>query len=378
MAGIVKFIGLGTCLICVSAFGSRLIWSPPQDEALRSRLGTTAAEESVPSDSLPRQPIGEPPDETNPFVMTAFAELDTDVDGAPVSETHSAEHRTAVEAAIVNRFPGLSNDVVAGWVDGYADLSLDELGLLLEQKQRLPEFVPGGRCFSNLPTASEPPPVIAQNGIFETARMTVRNNLLHLDTPGHRRQQLLTTLDGLDARVEPSSIRLSAPSFDFSSGRTITSGSPLHLAIIDNPQAMFRLEPGCVLTRRGNFERLEDGRLGLRYGSETLALYGDIQIPSAARQLRIETNGLVTCRSDAADNEARRRTEIGRIQVAVIEDMSLLQSHNGVFFTLPAEEMEHQVIMTAAVPLKLNAVELSNTKSDAELKALERLEKLQR
>ena len=139
---------------------------------------------------------------------------------------------------------------------------------------------------------------------------------------------------------------------------------------------MFRLEPGCVLTRCGTFKRLDDGRLGMQVGDKSLALFGDIKIPENALGLYVRETCELTYRVGAESDSNPLRKPVGKIQVAVVDDLSQLRSSNGVFFTLPSDLQEACVTMTTNIGLKSGKIELSNVDPDEALKVLARLEKL--
>ena len=62
--------------------------------------------------------------------------------------------------------------------------------------------------------------------------------------------------------------------------------------------------------------------------------------------------------------------------MAVVDDLSRLQSSNGVFFTLRDESQTDRLKMTMSVELKSESLELSNVDPDKEMDALHRFEML--
>ena len=152
----------------------------------------------------------------------------------------------------------------------------------------------------------------------------------------------------------------------------------MHVAVAlkHDRHAMFRLEPGCVLTRCGAFQRLADGRLGLHIGGDAFSVSGDIIIPKNATGLRISKTGEVTHQVASGKGGESSRKSLGHIQMAVVDDLSRLQSSNGVFFTLRDESQTDRLKMTMSVELKSESLELSNVDPDKEMDALHRFEML--
>lgn len=290
----------------------------------------------------------------------------------------SQKQREAVEQAVRRHFPDLDDDVLAGWVDAYADLSPQELEQLLLQKSLVPT-ADGAASFLSEYTVELPSAGTAsQQSYFKAARTILRHNILHAETPGYRRRTVNTMVTEPSAGGDSASIALTTPSFDFTPANRTVSQSPLHVALADKYSygTMFRLEPGCILTRFGRFERLEDGRLGLKVGTQSLALYGDITIPADGANVYIDTTGLVTSVVGGDNGEKSTRLEYGRIPVAAVYDMSVLQSNNGVFFKVPVEEIGRSVTMASKISLTIRALENSNVDVEKERSRLKRIELL--
>lgn len=309
------------------------------------------------------------------IVLTAFAQATAEVDGEPNESPSAPERRMAVEDMIRSRFPKLDSDELAGWVDSYVDIPLGELRELLDQKAMLSPTSPSrSAVFAEVAELLDSH-ANSQSDFYTQAKKIVKSNLLHVTTPGYRRQRILTQLRGIDAKVDVSSIQLMAPSFDYSPAALVQSESPLHVAMVLNRDrhAMFRLEPGCVLTRCGAFERLDDGRLGLKIGERSLALFGDIKIPEDALDVRIDRTGRITHRTDGNKNA---RELLGQIQAAIIDDLSLLRSSNGVFFSLAPELIDRHVRMSPKIEFDSPALELSNVDPVEEAETLARIIKL--
>jgi flagellar basal body rod protein FlgG len=288
--------------------------------------------------------------------------------------------RTAVEKLILRHFPDLDKDVLAGWADSYAELPLADLQQLLAQKAMLPRFDAVGTFLDGHAAELDAPDVASQKLYLSAIRTILRHNILHAETPGHRRQLVTTMVPELSAGIDGSNIQLAPAAFDFTAAAATPSGHRLHVALSDRSadRTMFRLEPGCILTRCGRFQRLADGRIGIKLGTQSLALYGDITIPEGITDAYIDTTGLVSHVTTPANKEKRVRVEFGQIQVAVIDDVTLLQSHNGVFFELPLDKIDEQVHMTTKMSLASRALEQSNVKVEQEIDRMKRVDFLSR
>lgn len=293
-----------------------------------------------------------------------------------------AARRSSVRAAILRRFPDLNANVLAGWVDAYVDVPAAELEVLLEQRQQLPQIAPLHRLMTPFDAQpSSPLEILASKTQSVSTAAEMRNllkqNLLHLKTPGHRRRVVRTELNELTAEATASSVRLSAPEFDFSDGAIAPSRDPLHVAILQPPAAMFLLHSATnpemrLLTRNGRFQRLKDGQLGLKSGSTSLVFGDQVRVPEGVAHVQITANGQLTWQNAAGETVSG-----GRISLAMVHDLSCLQSQNGVYFRLPADAAAGAVTMTSDVKLQPQAVELSNTEPEVEHRMLEYLQTLE-
>jgi flagellar basal body rod protein FlgG len=310
-------------------------------------------------------------------VVAAQAADDPAADG-----DSEAARRSSVRAAILRHFPDLNANVLAGWVDAYVDVPAAELEVLLEQRQQLPQIAPLHRLMTPFDAQPSSLPEISASktqsvSSAEEMRSLLKQNLLHLQTPGHRRRVVRTELDELTAEATAHSMRLSAPEFDFADGAVVPSANALHVAIVQPQAAMFLLHSATnpemrLLTRNGRFQRLNEGRIGLKSGSTSLVLSEEVRIPEAAERVRIAANGQVTWQ-----NAAGEAVSGGRISLAVVHDPGCLQSQNGVYFRLPADAAAGLVTMTSDVMLRPQSVELSNTVPETEIRMLEYLQTLE-
>lgn len=315
------------------------------------------------------------------LAMNSIAAAQGPVEAVPQATAATREQREAAEEVIREYFPDLDKDVLAGWVDVYADLSSQELAQLMQQKSMLP-LTEGASTFLSGYTAELQLPggVKSQQDFFSVAKTILRNNILHAETPGYRRRMVKTMVAVPSAGADPTVIELAKPVFDFTPAGRFVTQNPLHVSLADKRGfgTMFRLEPGCVLTRCGRFERLEDGRLGLKVGQQSLVLYGDIKIPAHVSNAYIDTSGLVSSVTSPSSGEKTSRVKYGQIQVAAIYNVSLLQSTNGVFFKVPVEEIDRAVKMISKVSLVSRSLEQSNVDVAKEMDRLERIKFLDR
>lgn len=395
MTRILQATGLGICAICIALLAMQQFTTSAQPDVLteydtlwEDHVGY--ADRDLPfydSEEVDERNDVQVADAAGPEMrLAAFAQ--TTIDGqlaeqpetssADTGNTSSKEQRTATRNLIQKRFPDLDKDELAGWVDAYVDMPLNELDVLLEQKRLLPRISPAGSgLFAEIDDLLAPS-TSNQTSFFAKAQSIARNNLIHLTTPGHRREKIQTQLDNIHADGDAASTRIVSSVFDFTPGSTVPSDNPMHVAVAlkDDRRAMFRLEPGCVLTRCGAFQRLADGKLGLRIGDDAFSASGNIIIPENALELRISKTGEVTHQvASGKDGEAFRK-QIGRIQMAVVDDLSRLRSSNGVFFTLPEELRKEHLKMTTKVALRPKSLELSNVDLVKETTALHRFEML--
>ena len=277
-----------------------------------------------------------------------------------------------VLASIEFHFPDLPTHVKSGWVDTYCGMPLDELNILLDQKKLMPSILQVSNSFLQ-PGADiniEPAERIPQTPIHHL-RSTVINNLQNAATVGYRRRLTNTSLAVPMPETSSDRITNSTAAFDFTQGAISVSNNSLHVAIQHDPFAMFRLEPGCVLTRNGQFERLDDGRLGVQGDSVSLGLFGVDVIPAEAVNVAIAEDGTVTFMHEDVVKSA------GKISLVRVTAPESLFSQNGVYFTLTADVGSEQLQATDNASLVSNSFEESNVIIEREWQLLDHFERLE-
>jgi hypothetical protein len=253
-----------------------------------------------------------------------------------------------VVRTIERYFPEMDAESVAIWAEQYASTPIEELEFLLEQKKLMGGFESSAflnelNAVSDQIGLSETHSAIVERTASELAEFNIQNLL----RPGYRQQLLLPSGDLTDSQ--------SAPVFDFSPGRSIVTGQPLHLMIQDGPSYMFRLEPGNRVTRCGRFERMGDGRLAVRAAGELIPLYESPVIPTDPDTLRVANTGQTF--QDTTDGIAELP---GPIPIVMIRSLGRLTSSDGVIFEVdePAEVLtQHEPSLLIQGQLELSNVD---------------------
>ncbi|MFO1003306.1 MAG: hypothetical protein U0936_23475 [Planctomycetaceae bacterium] len=105
----------------------------------------------------------------------------------------------------------------------------------------------------------------------------------------------------------------------YETGRLQPSPVPTHVAIASkNGALMFCLE-GNMYTRRGDFQRLADGRLGLVTSSGSYALQDSTPIPESITSLEISPTGEIFYDANGQPTSAGH---VGIVQLSGIESPS--------------------------------------------------------
>lgn len=330
--------------------------------------------------SVAPESIDPPTAETNADLQFALltAANDTLLETVSAKETNSGERRGVVSERIEAHFPQLPEHVRRGWVDTYLDMPLDELDNLLEQKKLMPSILPltsfmsgsadhdyssNIEILSTRQTAAD---------TFAVARATILHNLKNALTAGYRRQHVVMVASTLESTSESQNISSCPTAFDMTTGRIQQSHDNLHLAIEGDSNAMFRLEPGCVLTRCGQFKRLSDGHIGVTVGNVDLALSGLDVVPDDAVHINILDDGTVQYSQNKVVHTA------GKIELFNVDSNSLsgLSSKNGVYFSVPADQIDSVLITARNASLTSRAFEGSNVDINTEWQLYDHLERL--
>ena len=301
--------------------GRRVDHSP----AGEAPLDSTAAEDSLPI----------------AFVSHPTPTENAEFRSAEVMDQHEPdpEHRRAIRNLIQQQFPHTDAVATEIWVETYAEMSLDEITFVLEQKRRS-SSKPGaglsGSWITSMPSltetvSAEPLPSSPESAVEIAVRM-VETNLRSAYSLGFRRTVVLPEAD-----FQPDSGFADKPrsspvtSFrSFESGTLIGSPVATHVALTKENSTMFCLE-GNRLTRRGDFQPLADRRLGIVTSSEEIAAAESTPLPEGATDVQISQNGIIQFKTAAGEDG-----EAGRISVCNVTDLAELRSDDGVSFTVTA------------------------------------------
>jgi flagellar basal body rod protein FlgG len=346
------------------------------------------------SNAAPCEELGSPPAAAT-FPVKPFSHHEVDADGslfpeflktaaadlpAPQSEIQTAaatspasplERQRLVEL-IQRMFPGADDKAVQLWADVYEGTDLGEAEFLLEQKRRLSGSLDldlsGGGVMQNSEFSFS---VAEADPSEKSAEQLIQNNLRCFRTIGYRSHIVLPEAAS-DARVNLSPAPPSNPFVTFRSfeqGSLIQSPVPTHVAAeTTDGSVMFHLE-GDLVTRRGDFQRLPDGRVGLITSHGMFALRDSPAISSDIENLRILADGQIVNADDSA------ASPLGQIQIVRVPDLHRLTSTDGVIFhydvSHPGSMLE--VVPSAEVSLRTNCLELSNVKHDEDNRLLNQL-----
>lgn len=174
----------------------------------------------------------------------------------------------------------------------------------------------------------------------ERALGVTANNIANLNTPGFKRSQVrfseltaaANTADPTAAgRIEASGVAARAAAPVFEQGELRQTGQALDLAIEGQGFIEVLGPDGQSLLWRGG--ALSIGQDGLLSTADGLPLRALVSVPEGASDLRIGLDGLVTGLL-AGDTVA---TELGRIDIAMVRDVSALQSLSGGLYRADAE-----------------------------------------
>ncbi|MCP4507616.1 MAG: hypothetical protein GY826_14655 [Fuerstiella sp.] len=201
--------------------------------------------------------------------------------------------------------------------------------------------------------------------------MIVRENLVQADTPGYRRRRIVTHPESFSSSADSLNGLQPREVFDLQPGKVHPCQQPFYMAIADNPELMFQLEPGDLLTRSGTFVRLPDGRLGIQNKDGAVALSAQITIPEDTGAIQVSTSGTVSF-SDAVGE----LQPAGELKLAIVTELVDFHSANGVFFTTSTDPS--MVPMADRTPVVTSALESSNVDIEYEWKLADHYERLSR
>lgn len=298
-------------------------------------------------------------------------EQTTDAVAAPVAGANP-EARRRLESLIQRMFPDASVVAVSAWADAYADMDLEEVEFILEQKRAM-----SGSLDSEIATAmlGTPLSAVSAETLLSTvgispiveAQNAVRMNLQCAWSSGYRRTVVIPEAVGsqnitVNAQSNPRRVTMFR---SFEVGRIQPSPVPTHVAIASkNGSLMFALE-GHTYTRRGDFQRLADGRLGLVTSAGQYALRDSTPIPESATSVTITPLGEIMYSADG------QLASAGHVGIVELSELNRLQTVDGVFFT--GETPSESPVTAVSAELTIHQLEMSNVNRSDDTELLELL-----
>jgi flagellar basal body rod protein FlgG len=287
-------------------------------------------------------------------------------------ENHSVSadaDRSAIFGIIRSVFPDADDETVNVWAETFSGMSAVEIRDVLEQKRAISGsldsiFTPGLRPLTDPPGIAEQALAVMSSS-RDAERQASEINLRNAWTVGYRRRLVLPAVQAAD---ENTGTVGGQDFIDFSPGRVLQSPYSLHAAITGDALQMFLLEGGQV-TRRGDFVRLSDGRVGIRTATGERALE-DSPVTEANARLRILEHGELQCSLSTG-----QWTGCGRAAVVEVLRPDLLKTTDGVLFEAKNPSEVWTLVSSGAVYLQPGRVEISNVDASEELLRLEALDR---
>lgn len=345
-------------------------------------LANGVAREANPEPAADSKPYGdisaESPNENDSnsisFVSHANASENAEQRSAEFIEkgTPNLGHRTEIRNLILQHFPNTDASVADVWVETYADMSLDEVRFILEQKQQSSNEIGNGFSVSSLAHGVETAPSPSEsNQQTSVLIQMVNTNLRCAYSIGYRRTVVLPeVVSHCESKTTAKSLGVLATCFrSFESGALIATPIATYVALTNEDSMMFCLE-GNRLTRRGDFQLLPDRRLGIVTSGEQMASAESTPLPDDATDVQILQNGRIQFR-----NAAGVTGDAGRIAVCSVTDLAQLQSDDGVFFTA-SDDGNISPCADASAFLRPKSLEQSNVDRSYENSLLEHLKSL--
>ena len=282
------------------------------------------------------------------------------------------EARRQLESLILRMFPDAAAETVAAWADAYSDMDLGEVEFILEQKRSL-----SGSLDSEIATAMLGTPLgtttaesllspQAMSPIVE-ARNAVRSNLQSAWSSGYRRTVVIP--EAVSNQSIPGSIALTPRQVtmfrSFETGQLQPSPVPTHVAIASKNGALMFCLDGNLFTRRGDFQRLADGRLGLVTSSGSYALKDSTPIPESVTSIEITTSGEIMYDAEGQPVSA------GLVGIVELSELNRLQTVDGVFFR--SETPAGSPATGLEADLSIHQLEMSNVNRSDDTQLLELL-----
>ena len=295
-----------------------------------------------------------------------------DTESAPPTVAADPEARKQLESLIRRMFPDAKPDTISVWAEAYDGMDLGEVEFILEQKRAM-----SGTLDSEIATAMLGTPLgtASANALLSPDTMSpiveaqnaIRTNLQGAWSSGYRRTVVIPEAVNTQS---PSGLVSSTPRQvtmfrSFETGRLQPSPVPTHMAIgSKNGALMFCLE-GNLFTRRGDFQRLADGRLGLVTSSGSYALKDSTPIPESTTTIEVTPMGEIFYDADG------QPTSAGHVGIVELSELNRLQTVDGVFFS--SETPAGSPATGLEADLSIHQLEMSNVNRSDDTQLLELL-----
>lgn len=291
---------------------------------------------------------------------------------SPSTAATDPKARKQLESLIRRMFPDAKADTVSVWAEAYDGMDLGEVEFILEQKRAM-----SGSLDTEIATAMLGTPLgsasaeallspQATSPIVE-AQNAVRMNLQSAWSSGYRRTVVVPEAVNNQslAGIVSSTSRQVTMFRSFETGRLQPSPVPTHVAIgSKNAALMFSLE-GNMFTRRGDFQRLADGRLGLVTSTGSYALKNSTSIPESVTTIEITSQGEIFYDAEG------QPTSAGHVGIVELSELNRLQTVDGVFFT--DQTSTHTPVEALQAELMIHHLEMSNVNRTDDAQLLELL-----
>jgi hypothetical protein len=293
-------------------------------------------------------------------------------ESGPPAVAADPEARRQLESLIRRMFPDANPETVSVWAEAYDGMDLGEVEFILEQKRAMSGSLDseiatamlgtplGGASAEDLLSPQSLSPIIeAQNAI--------RTNLQCAWSSGYRR---MVVIPEAVANQEPAMIVASTPRQvtmfrSYETGRLQPSPVPTHVAIASKNGALMFCLQGNIYTRRGDFQRLADGRLGLVTSSGSYALQDSTPIPESFKSIEISPTGEILYDANG------QPTSAGHVGIVQLSELNRLQTVDGVFFTSDTPSLSSVTGLEAE--LTTHVLEMSNVNRSDDTQLLELL-----
>ena len=196
-------------------------------------------------------------------------------------------------------------------------------------------------------------------------------NIAHAQTPGYRREgslrvgfaELLADQGhtGGIKRDGAAGVQANGSYFDFTDGARDPTGVPYDLAL--HGDGFFNVQDAqgkTWLTRNGNLQLDQQGRLTTREGHLVMGQGGPISIPEDAQRLIVDESGLVTVENQTPDGVVR--STIDQLRLSTVAKPQAMAQANGIYF-----DPSGQTVSDASVSVHQGHLERGNVNPVNEL-----------